>query len=599
MKFQTLLEELLIEASPAEIYQKYYNDIAYVTFVKIVSNDPMSIVNGQEVKRIGRYTKILLSLYRNNRLQMEDLEKAKEYLTYVYKHNVSIDINKITSISDIYNLVKRYMAQDKKELSVILESLGPDDYSTLMNGDEWYIFHPKTEKGSCYLGVNTQWCTTYGPYSLNPSYRERDNYFNNYNKQGPLYIMINKKNENSKYQFHFNSKQYMDPADRQISTGDFLSENIEIRNYFFPSLVKETDATQKGLELDRLSILSTEDSVELIRKTIDSDGMNNTLVAALLDEDENIISNLIIEDNLDGYTFKGGSIVFEFTNIDGDLEDVERVVSYYKNDLSNSWERVYDDFRDRVDDWSEELNTIFENYYKENVEELKSGLGVTNLENFKRDYLENFANDNTIREEYIDESARLSASNYESECQNIVNEMTRYIDIDSRYRTYDVSVNIAYFIQFILSKKIEKIDDLSSFLDDYISHYDVMTEYEGVYEYNMEYASYEQIKNKVDGYFDELIEGGETTKECVEYRKKLNTYIEKLLNGSDKMENDHISFELKSTSIDCGNASVEVYFTNKDTGKTYQGPIKVDSIPSYVTNYPLFESLITFKKNTL
>jgi hypothetical protein len=54
---------------------------------------------------------------------------------------------------------------------------------------------------------------------------------------------------------------------------------------------------------------------------------------------------------------------------------------------------------------------------------------------------------------------------------------------------------------------------------------------------------------------------------------------------------------IESMDIDCGDGSVHITYFNKDTGKRYNGKVKVDNLPSYVTNYQLFENLITFKKN--
>ena len=58
---------------------------------------------------------------------------------------------------------------------------------------------------SCELGSGTEWCTATG---------KTDNYFNQYIKQGPLYIFDNGKGE--KYQFHYESGQFMNKNDASI-----------------------------------------------------------------------------------------------------------------------------------------------------------------------------------------------------------------------------------------------------------------------------------------------------------------------------------------------------------------------------------------------
>ena len=58
------------------------------------------------------------------------------------------------------------------------------------------------QKPQNIMEKNTQWCTA----------ADGNNQFNYYNSQGPLYININKA-DNEKYQFHFESDQFMDETD--------------------------------------------------------------------------------------------------------------------------------------------------------------------------------------------------------------------------------------------------------------------------------------------------------------------------------------------------------------------------------------------------
>ncbi len=123
MKFEYLLEDLLNEATPQEIYQKFYSDIPEQTFRRIISGDPQTIIQDNEIKRIGKFAKLLLKLFKENKLKLEDLPKAKEYLSHVYKRNVSLDINKINGIDDIYDIIKKYILQDSPELTNIINQL--------------------------------------------------------------------------------------------------------------------------------------------------------------------------------------------------------------------------------------------------------------------------------------------------------------------------------------------------------------------------------------------------------------------------------------------------------------------------------------------
>ena len=96
MKFELIIEDLLNELSGTEIYNKYYSKIPYDEFKSIVDSDPQtSVGEGGVISRLGKYAKLLLNMYQKGGLRLEDLEKAKEYLGYVYSHKIPVEINKI------------------------------------------------------------------------------------------------------------------------------------------------------------------------------------------------------------------------------------------------------------------------------------------------------------------------------------------------------------------------------------------------------------------------------------------------------------------------------------------------------------------------
>ena len=64
---------------------------------------------------------------------------------------------------------------------------------------------PRTEEASKWFGVNTRWCTA----------AANNNMFGSYASDGPLYIVLDKA-ANERYQFHFESGQYMDETDSDL-----------------------------------------------------------------------------------------------------------------------------------------------------------------------------------------------------------------------------------------------------------------------------------------------------------------------------------------------------------------------------------------------
>jgi hypothetical protein len=228
-QFKTLSGYLTEQSSPDEIYQKYYSKIDKNIFDKIIEADPKTI----EGIKIGKYAKLLLNIYKNGNLPMEDLPKASYYLSLVYKYNRSIP-NNVKYLVDIYKIIEdKIIRIDSPIKDVLKQLIDGVDYIKVFETNNWWLFTPKTEKGAAYLGVNTEWCTTYGEHCRNPAYKNRDeNAFNKYNNQGPLYIIINKSDESEKYQIHLEKKEFMNKNDERFDLNKFIKENDDIGDLF-------------------------------------------------------------------------------------------------------------------------------------------------------------------------------------------------------------------------------------------------------------------------------------------------------------------------------------------------------------------------------
>lgn len=121
-QFKTLSGYLMEQSSPDEIYQKYYSKIDKNIFDKIIEADPKTIKG----IKIGKYAKLLLNIYKNGNLPMEDLPKASYYLSLVYKYNRSIpklDLGNCSSLISLGNLKEVGIDLDLRNCSS-LASLG-------------------------------------------------------------------------------------------------------------------------------------------------------------------------------------------------------------------------------------------------------------------------------------------------------------------------------------------------------------------------------------------------------------------------------------------------------------------------------------------
>lgn len=269
-----------------DIHAKYYNYIPQQDFFKIVSSDPTW--NQDKPQKMGKYGKWLLSLYKNKRLKLEDLYKAKEYLSYFNQYSNVIqnkDINTYKSLNDLYNVVSTYMdnpnqASSKKDAIRKIKEGAQKVYED----NNWLIIVPHTQEASCYYGKGTQWCTAAS---------KTNNMFDYYNEQGPLYININK-STNEKYQFHFESNSFMDETDTPINEPICNTINLSqgALNWY-----KSNVNDWKQLCEEVITLMASDDDNDLILKKFMDDKYWK-----LVERDEPndyIATDLIIDDDTD------------------------------------------------------------------------------------------------------------------------------------------------------------------------------------------------------------------------------------------------------------------------------------------------------------
>jgi hypothetical protein len=214
--------------------------------------DPQS---GQYKQAMKEYQDLFLEdLYKVT----GDLQKFERFKNRLPQE--ARDINKLTP-ETLYDNVKDFSlektkasATEKKEASKTYAHPGAD---IVYRGTDWTVARISDtgklgKDAACFYGGSyqephkgeTRWCTS------SPGLT----WFDRYITQGPLYVVIpnsGKKYTSEKefgdvsglpafrYQFHFPSNQYMDPADRQIDLVDFLNTNEEgLKEYFKPEFMK-------------------------------------------------------------------------------------------------------------------------------------------------------------------------------------------------------------------------------------------------------------------------------------------------------------------------------------------------------------------------
>ena len=153
-------------------------------------------------------------------IKKEDIYKYKTYLD-TFKRNKREyplkDINMVKDQNALDDFIKKSREIQDREGEDISQQKGiskAEKYTKLKLGevDGYEIFKfPKGSKelygASCELGSGTDWCTATG---------RTDSFFQDYINKGDIYVIISKSDPKEKYQFHYETGQYMDSSDRTI-----------------------------------------------------------------------------------------------------------------------------------------------------------------------------------------------------------------------------------------------------------------------------------------------------------------------------------------------------------------------------------------------
>lgn len=154
------------------------------------------------------YTQWIVNRYKQKDIRQEDHPRIKTALANFDKYKSKLikkDINQYKSVSEIEDAVEPYLDKvvSKKEEKRQQKIEGAD---LIHNGPNITVHQLKTKKAACQYGRGTKWCTA----------ARKNNMFDEYNKQGPLYVVTNK-NTGKKHQFHFETDQFTNEKKMSLS----------------------------------------------------------------------------------------------------------------------------------------------------------------------------------------------------------------------------------------------------------------------------------------------------------------------------------------------------------------------------------------------
>jgi hypothetical protein len=129
---------------------------------------------------------------------------------------VDADINSYKTYSEFYHTMMDYYKDELNKGLEDEESTERGQFREVYDDDQVRVVQPLNQDAACYYGRGTMWCT---------ASTRGTNYFDHYNRQGPLYILLPKRprHEGEKFQIHPVSGQFKDENDDDVSlTADLI-----------------------------------------------------------------------------------------------------------------------------------------------------------------------------------------------------------------------------------------------------------------------------------------------------------------------------------------------------------------------------------------
>ena len=188
----------------------------------------LELVEKADPTKNKQYVPWIIRNYVNNpSLKFEDaVSKVGEPLLKFYKlvnkkqiPTPNNDIGRIKDLAQLVQVVDQYPDVEDKPKDVNRGQAKP-----YYDDQDIRVIIPEDETAACYYGQGTKWCTA----------AQNNNMFNRYNESGEMYIILPKKPEypGEKYQFHFQSKQFMDEKDHRVNLRELRTRFPQLADIF-------------------------------------------------------------------------------------------------------------------------------------------------------------------------------------------------------------------------------------------------------------------------------------------------------------------------------------------------------------------------------
>jgi len=261
IEFERLIEE---GRDPVELLHHKFQDIPSDVIDKVIEIDPTNkksysqwlLSKWDDEKNVildnldnGRIEKLFQYYKNRNDIQLKDCPSVKIGLdTYIPEENtVLVKSDKETTV-----LMNKGMGWTESVPSELA-----NDFDVVFNEDNWVIAVPHTYEADCKLGENTKWCTAGGRSDFRGGRRYYDHYLED--DGGRYYVNFDmgqgetrygKDYPFTRYQFHFESNQFMDSNDDSVSLSD-IGMPESAKDFYINEGYSEEDFEDEGAKFER------------------------------------------------------------------------------------------------------------------------------------------------------------------------------------------------------------------------------------------------------------------------------------------------------------------------------------------------------------
>jgi hypothetical protein len=200
-----------------DLYYDYTNIMS--SYVNLQKNSDNSYSHVIEKMPLIRYTYLnsesrmtnFIKTLEKRRLWIQAclvlLESLKTFFKFKSKIEIK-DLGRYPSIQDLWEVTDAFAGETETLSKSQTEKIIKKDTKKLIDTPDFKVYVPETKEAACYYGKGTKWCTA----------ADNDNMFDHYNNQGKLYVIMAGTGENiKKFQLHFESEQFMNDKDAEIT----------------------------------------------------------------------------------------------------------------------------------------------------------------------------------------------------------------------------------------------------------------------------------------------------------------------------------------------------------------------------------------------